>query len=94
MIKVTLTDGATHELRKFAIADQVAFERHFSTSVAVLQDNPRVEYVAFLAHQGLRRTGVDVPATFDEFLTVLDDVDFNGGEDDAGPSSEATAPTA
>jgi hypothetical protein len=78
-IKVTLSDDTVHELTRFGLATQVAFERKYAVSMSVLVTDPHAEYLAFLAHAELLRqqkagrlTGTAIPTPFDEFLEVVE----------------------
>ena len=76
--------GHTHVVSISSIKNTVEFERHFDVSAQVLTMRPRVEYLAYMAYTAAKTAGIDVPATFDDFLEVLEDI--NAIDD------EATAP--
>lgn len=72
-------------------ADYVAFERQYGMGVGAMADK-RFEYMAYLAWIALHRTKRE-PAHFDEFLALLDDIEFEAG-DEPTPLPEATTVSA
>jgi len=88
---------------RFAIGDEwftvdispppiaIQFERHFDVQATALQMAPRLEYIAFMAWAAARRAGVAVPADFDEFVNVLDDIEVIEAPKGKAPNANPTA---
>jgi hypothetical protein len=97
-VVATMVDASVlkAEVVKLSLRDQVEFERHFHTSIAVLSEfeslskdgpvdpahMPPIEHMAFLAYRSLVRGKV----TALDFETFLDDVSDLGFEADATPA--------
>jgi hypothetical protein len=80
--------GVDHVVDIAGVKNTVLFERHFNVSAQILTMSPRVEYLAFMAWTAARSDGLDVPAEFDDFLDVVEDLSIVDQED-----SEAANPT-
>jgi hypothetical protein len=57
----------------------VEFERHFKTSAQILQMEPRLEHIAWLAHSAAKTEGLEVPGDFDDFLKEVKDLEVVEG---------------
>lgn len=77
-LRIQFADGHSEEVTP-APVDLVKFERKFNMAAAAIEDDPRVEYLMFLAWASLRRQG-KVTDDFDAFLESLADID---SEDDS-----------
>lgn len=77
-LTITLAGGRTLTVRP-AAGDFVRFERHFDTSIAVLDDEQRVrmDHIMFLAWCALRRTG-QVDVDYEAFLDQVDEMPQRG----------------
>ncbi len=67
-------------------ADFIALERKYGIGPKDLGDNPRLEYLAFLAWSAMRRTGPGVP-DFDTFVGTLDDIEGESGKGQDPPTA-------
>ena len=88
-IRFTLVGGEPLTVDISAASHAIRFERHFDTSAEILQMAPRLEYIAFLAWSAATAAGLAVPADFDDFIAVIDDMEVidEGKPADANPTA-------
>lgn len=87
-------NGVEHEIDEASPGDLIRFERKFNmpASKASDENEARFEWVVYLAYLGARRAGIKEAVdatTFDDFIDLVDDVDFSGDDDE----DEAADPT-
>lgn len=87
-------DGKDYELPEAGLFDFVMLERQFGISAKSIEEDPRVEFMAFLAYVGLRKLGVVAYKYSDEFLELLTDLKPDADEDEAAadPTTAASQP--
>lgn len=85
--------GERHEFGKPGMKDLVMLERQFKVGAQALQDDPRMEYMLFLAYCALKRSGVVTGKYTDDFLDEVDELESEGGEDEDEAGDEAADPT-
>lgn len=107
-ITAVMLDGTKHEATGvyMALADRVAYERQYESSIIALgraaralrddgdaADVPdlRLEQDVFFSWRLLERGGRPV-GTFEEFLTGVEDIDVDVQEGPADPTAEALQP--
>jgi len=83
-MRMTL-NGKTSDLDLTNMYVATEFERRFNQSFQVMSipGERRIEWVAFIAYKAAEVQGVDVPATFDEFLKAnpkLEEIEDESGE--------------
>jgi len=79
---VTFTvDSGSYVVDVGSVYCLVEFERHFKTSAQILQMEPRLEHIAWLAYSAATTNGIDVPDTFDDFLKQVKDLEVVEGPD-------------
>ena len=83
-IRIKYDDGTTAVVHPKPV-DLVMFERKFSMAATKIDEDPRMDYILFLAWAALRRTGQE-SRSYDDFLADLADID----EDEAPASVEDT----
>lgn len=88
-LKVTF-DGVEKELPKSGLSDLVAFEKKFDKPARAIQEEGRLEYMAYLVYRALRKAGaVTKDVEFDEdFIDRIEDVDVIE-EDEENPTQAA-----
>lgn len=84
--------GKKFELGKPHMLDLVMLERHFGVGANALQNDPKMEYLVFLAFAGLRRAGVVSGKYTDEFIAELDDIE-SPEEDESAEGADPTGAT-
>lgn len=88
--KVTYQDGTEREVRVMPRA-QVMFERHFTTSMSSLADQPSAERGYYLAWAALHCASME-SRDFEAFLDALEDIENVGGDDEADPTKTGPGP--
>jgi len=75
-IRFTLVGGEPLTVDISSASHVILFERHFDMSAEIFQLAPRLEYIAFLAWSAATAAGLAVPAEFDDFVAVIDDIEL------------------
>lgn len=86
--------GEKHEIGNPMLPDFVFLERQFGVSASTVTENPRMEYMVFLAYCALKRLGVVTHKYSDEFLYDLESIEDEEAdeEDEADPTGPTQAP--
>lgn len=82
--------GIRHELGKPSLKDFVMLERHFGVGAGKLTEDPRMEYMLFLAYCALKRAGVEVARYDDEFLDAIEEFESEDEDEAADPTGAST----
>ena len=86
-LRVKQTDGQEYEVTT-NLFTVVAMERKFKIKASDLAQGVALEHLAFLAFECCKQQEITVPATFDDYLKRLEDIDVIG-EEMANPTNEA-----
>jgi hypothetical protein len=72
-LKITTTDGETHEVN-CGIADFIAWERHSKSKTSDLAHGIGLEDMAFLAHSALKRSGQNIKP-FEGWINNVEEIE-------------------
>lgn len=73
-LRVKQTDGEEYEVTT-NLFTVVAMERKFKIRASDLAQGIAIEHLAFLAFESAKQHGITTPATFDDYLKKLEDID-------------------
>lgn len=80
-LKVTLTDGAEHEVTT-SLPVMIAWERKFKRKASELANgNIGLEDMVFWAYEAAKRSNIPVPGSLDAFIDKIDSVDVVEAEE-------------
>lgn len=85
--------GEKYEIGTPQLIDFVLLERKFGVSASRVQDDPRMEYMCFLAYSSLKRQGVVTMVYCDEFLADLTGIEDADADTEDGADVDPTGPT-
>lgn len=69
----------------------VAWERKFKRPASDMATSMGAEWLAFLAYEACKQSGIAVSPVFDDFLKKIEAVDAGEAETENPPSGEVTA---